>query len=281
MLSHLTRVLEGMAGNEQSRAMELPLLSRQERQQIVAAWNETTVDFPTDRCVSQSFEQQVGLIPDAVALVYEGEQLSYCELNQRANRLAGRLRKLGVGPEIKVGLCVERSLELIVSLLGVMKAGGAYLPIDPAYPEERIRYMLSDSGAQVALVQGRFKERVGEICPNIVELEQIAKGSREESGKNLEIEVSGENLAYLIYTSGSTGQPKGCEVSHRNIARLFKATEPLFKFDEQDVWTLFHSYTFDFSVWEIWGALAYGGRLIVVPQAVTRSAEKFHQLLCE
>ncbi len=227
------------------------------------------------------FEQQVEQTPDAVTVVYEGEQLTYEELNRRANQLAHHLQKLGVGPEVKVGLCVERSLEMIVGLLGVMKAGGVYVPIDPGYPEERIRYMLSDSGAKAVLVQEKFKGLVGEVRAKVVELEQTAEEVEEENGKNIDVEVSGENLAYVIYTSGSSGQPKGCEVNHRNIARLFKATESLFKFNEGDVWTLFHSYTFDFSVWEIWGALAYGGRLIVVPEGVTRALDKFHELLRE
>jgi len=281
LLKSLKRVLEGMAEIEKGRVMELPLISEEERQQVIVAWNETGADFPADQCMSQLFERQVELTPEAVAVVYEEESLTYHQLNRRANRLARCLREMGVGPEVKVGLCVERSLEMIIGLLAVMKAGGAYLPIDPGYPEERISYMLSDSGAKVAFVQDSFKERVSGVCPNVLGLEQTAEQVRDASGENLEIEVSGENLAYLIYTSGSTGQPKGCEVNHRNVARLFKATESLFKFNQADVWTLFHSYTFDFSVWEIWGALAYGGRLIVVPQAVTRSLEQFHRLLRE
>src|SRR6185369_6377279 len=263
------------------RVMELGMMSEEEREEVIVEWNQTAAEYPGERCVHELFEEQVEERGDAVAVVYEGEQVSYEELNRRGNQLAHYLRRLGVGPEEKVGLCVERSVEMMVGLLGVMKAGGAYLPIDPGYPEERIRYMLSDSGAKVVLVQNKFKERVGEICPNIVELEQTAEEVEEENGENLEVELSGENLAYVIYTSGSTGQPKGCEVNHRNVARLFKATESLYKFNERDVWTLFHSYTFDFSVWEIWGALAYGGRLIVMPEGATRSLEGFRQLLCE
>jgi len=270
-----------MVEKEEGLVRELSLMNRQEQQQLVTDWNKSVEDFPTDQCIHELLEQQVEFTPDAVAIVYEDEQLTYKQLNSRANRVAHSLREIGVGVEVKVGLCVERSLDMLIGLLGILKAGGAYLPIDTGYPEERIRYMLNDSGAKAVLVQEKFKALPDDVGPRIVRVEQAEKEVKSASGENPKIRVDQENLAYVIYTSGSTGQPKGCEVSHRNVMRLFSATAPQFNFDRNDVWTLFHSHTFDFSVWEIWGALAYGGRLIVVPQAVTRSMEKFHELLCE
>src|SRR5437868_7459381 len=281
LLRHLERVLEGMVEKEDGLVREVELISKAEREEMLVGWNQTGADYRRDRCVHELIEQQVEFTPDAVAIVYEDEQLTYKQLNSRANRVAHSLREIGVGVEVKVGLCVERSLDMLIGLLGILKAGGAYLPIDTGYPEERIRYMLNDSGAKAVLVQEKFKKLSDDVGPRIVRVEQAEKEVKNANGENPKIRVDQENLAYVIYTSGSTGQPKGCEVSHRNVMRLFSATAPQFNFDRNDVWTLFHSHTFDFSVWEIWGALAYGGRLIVVPQAVTRSMEKFHELLCE
>ena len=146
LLNHLKRVLEGIAENEQSRVIELPMMSEEEREEVIVEWNQTVVEYPKDRCVHELYEQQVEQTPDAVAVVYEAEHLTYHELNRRANQLAHYLREMGVGADVKVGLCVERSVEMIVGLLGVMKAGGAYLPLDASYPQERLAYMIEDSG---------------------------------------------------------------------------------------------------------------------------------------
>jgi non-ribosomal peptide synthetase component F len=203
--------------------------------------------------IHERFEQQAATTPDAVAVSFEGDRVTYRELNARANRLARYLRSRGVGPEICVGIYVERSLEMVVNILGVLKAGGCYLPLDPAYPPERLSFMLEDAGAALLLTAD-------------VDTNDIAHHSAE----NLPHDVAPENLAYVIYTSGSTGHPKGVAVTHANVTRLFDATHTWFGFDERDVWTLFHSCAFDFSVWELLGALLYGGRLVVVPFAVSR-----------
>jgi amino acid adenylation domain-containing protein len=206
--------------------------------------------------------------------------LSYGELNQRANRFAHHLRKFGVGPDVFVGICVERSLDLVVGLLGILKAGGTYVPIDPQYPRERLEFMVADSRAPVIVTQ----EGVGDFTvpgTRVVSLDKDWPEISLESMTNLDSGVRPSNLAYVIYTSGSTGQPKGTLISHRNVVRLFAATEPWFKFDAHDVWTLFHSCAFDFSVWELWGALLYGGRLVVVPFGVSRTPDRFFRLLCD
>src|SRR5262249_37467258 len=191
------------------RVMELPMMSEQERQEVIVEWNQTAAEYPRDRCVHELYEEQVELAPDAVAVVYEGEQLSYHELNRRANQLAHCLWERGVGAEVKVGLCVERSLEMIVSLLGVMKSGGAYLPLDPGYPQERLAYMIKDAECRIILCQRHHLEKLSETETTLLRLDAdwgvIAPHSDERSAA----QFSADNLAYVIYTSGSTGKPKG------------------------------------------------------------------------
>nr|NCS43449.1 amino acid adenylation domain-containing protein [Microcystis aeruginosa BS11-05] len=238
-------------------------------------------DYPADKCIHQLFEEQVERTPNDVAVVFEEQQLTYNELNRRANQLAHYLQSLGVKPDELVGICVERSLEMIVGLLGILKAGGAYVPLDPDYPQERLSFMLEDSQVKVLVTQAKLVESIPEHQAQLIcldtEWEKIAQNipSNPESG------VKPDNLTYIIYTSGSTGKPKGVLVNHANVVRLFAATDSWYHFNSNDVWTLFHSYAFDFSVWEMWGALLYGGRLVVVPYLVTRSPEAFYQLLCQ
>jgi amino acid adenylation domain-containing protein len=217
--------------------------------------------------------------PDAVALVYGEDTLTYDKLNTRANQLAHHLRKRGVGPEVLVGICVERSIEMIVGLLGILKAGGAYVPLDPAYPKERLAFILQDTAVPVLLTQQRLLEALPECGAKVICLDSNWEIIAQEKTDNLVSEATAENLAYVIYTSGSTGKPKGVLVSHGNVMRLMKATEPWYNFDQEDVWTLFHSYAFDFSVWEIWGVLLYGARLVIVPYDVSRSPKDFYNLL--
>ena len=219
--------------------------------------------------------------PDGVALVFENQHLTYRELNARANQLAKYLRALGVGPETVVGLYVERSLELVVGLLGILKAGGAYLPIDPVYPKERIAFLLEDAGVQVLLTQEHRLATLAGSSARTICLDTEWHSIAWETQENLPLNAGPENLAYIIYTSGSTGQPKGCLVTHYNVVRLMQVMQCLQPFGEDDVWTLFHSHAFDFSVWEIWGALFYGGKLVIVPYWTSRSPERFHQLLRE
>ncbi|RQI76149.1 non-ribosomal peptide synthetase, partial [Pseudomonas aeruginosa] len=217
--------------------------------------------------------------PQAVALILDEQRLSYGELNARANRLAHCLIARGVGADVPVGLALERSLDMLVGLLAILKAGGAYLPLDPAAPEERLAHILDDSGVRLLLTQGHLLERLPrQAGVEVLAIDGLVLDGYAESDPLPTL--SADNLAYVIYTSGSTGKPKGTLLTHRNALRLFSATEAWFGFDERDVWTLFHSYAFDFSVWEIFGALLYGGRLVIVPQWVSRSPEDFYRLLC-
>jgi len=222
------------------------------------------------------FEAQAARAPDAVALTCGGESLSYAALNRRANQVAHRLQKCGVGPDVLVGLLAERSVDLVVGVLAILKAGGAYLPIDPAYPPERASFMLQDAGAPVLLTQQGFCGRLPAHEGATLFLEEDASGWPDTNPGS---DAGPGNLIYCIYTSGSTGQPKGTLLEHHAVERLFLATEECFGFAATDVWTLFHSIAFDFSVWELWGALAYGGRLVVVPHMVSRTPEDFLALV--
>ena len=198
--------------------------------------------------IHERFERQAAATPDAIAVSFNGERLIYRELNARANRLAHHLRSLGVGPETCVGILVERSHEMVVSILGVLKAGGCYLPLDPAYPMERLSFMLEDARAALLLTSEASIAAIFERHMRVVRIDRDFEEIAAKSTEDLPSVASPENLAYVIYTSGSTGQPKGVAVSHANVARLFDATHAWFEFDERDVWTLFHSCAFDFSV---------------------------------
>ncbi len=231
-------------------------------------------------CIHDLFEQQVERHPDAVAVVHDGASLTYRELDGRASRLAHHLRSLGVGPDVLVGLCLERGLDMIAGLLGILKAGGAYVPLDPSYPRERLAVMLHDSAAPVLVTQRSLLAHLPPTAAQVVCLDDPLPVREIAAVDAHPSPVAGPgNLAYVIFTSGSTGQPKGVLVTHRNVVRLMQATQPWFRFDERDVWTMFHSVAFDFSVWEIYGALLHGGRLVIVPYLVSRSPEAFHELL--
>jgi amino acid adenylation domain-containing protein len=234
----------------------------------------------TPRCLHYLFEEQVRRTPEAVAVVCNAQRWTYRELNHQANRLALRLRSLGVGREALVGLCMERSLEMVAGVLGILKAGAAYVPLDPDYPAERLTIMLEEAQLQVLVMQPRLRDRLPAHQANVIFLtgsEPASDGSPEEISP---IQVGHpEDLAYVIFTSGSTGRPKGVMVRHRNVMALFEATRFWYQFHSGDVWTLYHSFAFDFSVWELWGALLHGGRLVVVPHTTSRSPQAFYELL--
>ncbi|HSK79449.1 MAG TPA: amino acid adenylation domain-containing protein [Thermoanaerobaculia bacterium] len=263
------------------RYEEASLLLDAERQELLAGGAPWAAGVP--ELLHRRFEAAAARRPDAPAVRGEGETLTYGELDRRANRLARLLVRLGVGPESRVALCVDRSPEMVVGLLAILKAGGAYVPLDPEYPAERLAFLLSDAGCRVLVTGPGARDRLPATEGlSVVDLEAGRAAVEAESGEPLASgpgEPAADNAAYVIYTSGSTGRPKGVVVTHGNAARLLTATEPWFGFGEDDVWTLFHSYAFDFSVWEIWGALAYGGRLVVVPFWVSRSPDAFLALL--
>ncbi|HYU33603.1 MAG TPA: amino acid adenylation domain-containing protein, partial [Thermoanaerobaculia bacterium] len=256
-------LLEAWLEDPGRRLSELPLLTEAQRRDLLALGSPESIHFER-RALPALFEAQVDRTPDAPAV--SGE-LTYRELDARANRLARWLVDAGVVPGDRVALCLDRSPDLVVSLLAVLKTGAAYVPLDPASPRERLASTLEDSGARVVLTEALLSR----------EREAIARRRSDRLGLDLDPELP----AYVIYTSGSTGRPKGVIVPHGAVSRLFAATARWFAFSSGDVWTLFHSSAFDFSVWEIWGALLHGGRLVVVPWEVSRDPEAFLRLLCE
>jgi len=279
MVGHWRTLLESIVNDPAKPLGELPLLTKTEQHQLLMEWNTTDIEYSRDKCIHQVFEAQVVRTPDAVAVVFEEKSLTYMELNRKANQLAHFLQKQGVRPEVSVGIYVERSLEMVVALLGILKAGGAYVPLDLTYPIDRLTFMLADTQAPVLCSQQQFITKLPNYEGRIVCLDTDWEKIAQESEANPDSTATGENLAYVIYTSGSTGKPKGVLINHASAVHLFDATRSLFHFDARDVWSLFHSYAFDFSVWELWGPLLSGGRLVVVPYWVSRSSEAFYALL--
>ena len=255
---------------------ELPLLDERERAEVLAAAGGAPHTHPVF-CLHERFDAAAAANPEAVAVRFEGVSLTYGELAARANRLAHRLRAQGVGPDTLVALFLDPSPEIAVAILGVLKAGGAYVPLDPEYPAERLRFVFDDARAPLVVTQERLLERLPDGAPPAICLDDAALDALPASAP--EPLARPEHLAYVIYTSGSTGKPKGVMVEHRNAARLFTATEEWFGFGPADTWVLVHSYAFDFSVWELWGALAYGGTLVISPLWTTRSPQALAELL--
>ncbi|MDX9678827.1 non-ribosomal peptide synthase/polyketide synthase [Pseudomonas zeae] len=279
LAQHWNALLQAIVAAPTQRIGQLPMLDAGQQQQLLAQWNPERIEQPLGQCIHQAIEAQAERYPDAIAVTYDGQRLTYAELNRRANQWAHVLIARGVGPDVRVGVAVERSLDMIVAILAVLKAGGAYVPLDPGYPDDRLSYMIADSGIELLLTQGHLLAQLpvpsGLAC---LDLNQAPEPGNETNPLCL---TTPDSLAYVIYTSGSTGKPKGALLPHGNVMRLFSATEHWFDFGPQDSWTLFHSYAFDFSVWEIFGALLYGGKLVVVPHDISRSPEDFYTLLCD
>ena len=232
----------------------------------------------TDR-LDRRFEARAAATPLAIALVADDARLTYADLDGQADRLATRLAALGVGRGTRVAIFVERSSAMIVGLLGVLKAGGTYVPLDPSLPADRLRFILADSGASVVLSQATLAGRLDDSPARVLLLDDLDFEPKTALAPARPPADAADDVAYVIYTSGSTGTPKGVEVTHRNVARLLDSTQPRYQFGPRDVWTMFHSFGFDFSVWEIYGALLLGGRLVVVNHETTRSPEAFRRLL--
>ncbi len=257
-------------------AQASPQLTEAEHQQILVEWNDTATDYPADKTIHQLFEEQVKRTPDNIAVVFEGEQLTYTKLNQQANQLAHHLQSLDVGPEMLVGLCVERSIEMVIGLLGILKAGGAYVPLDPSYPAERLAFMLADANVSILLTQSHLRDSLPEIsCPKGVKAQVVCLDTQRARCSdwreikrlptvNLEVPVKADNLAYLMFTSGSTGRPKGTLIIHRSVIRLVKKTNYI-QFDQNQIFLQLAPLSFDASTLEIWGPFLNGGRLVIMP----------------
>ena len=277
-LDHYRVLLEAAAKSPTSRLDALPLLTDAQRDELIAAGSATQC-FAPETCIHAMFEKHAQRAPDAIALRCEGKNLSYSELDASANRLARRLTSLGVKADTLVAVCLDRSPELMIAILAVLKAGGAYVPLDPDSPGARLELILADAQPRVLLTQEKLLSKTSAYTSEIFCLDRDWHTVAALDSTAPQSAVTPESPAYVIYTSGSTGVPKGVVVTHFNVQRLFQATEPWFHFGERDVWTLFHSSAFDFSVWEMWGALCHGGRLVIVPYLVSRNPARFYELL--
>ena len=296
LIDHYITLLEGTIENPQQPAVEISYLTEAERRQLLIQWTQTRADYPRDKTLQQIFQEQVERAPDQAALLGSSgiknmtdmtdmTYISYDQLHETSNQVARLLQEKGIHPDTIVGIMMERSVEMIIGMLGILKAGGAYLPIDPGYPEERIVYMLKDSSAEILLTGTGLPGKLSTVnCQlSIINCQReiacsapgnspLERGASSTSfpkvgggGVCLSLQAAANpaNLAYIIYTSGTTGKPKGCMISHKNVVRLLKNDKHPFDFGAGDVWIMAHSFCFDFSVWEIYGALLYGGRLVI------------------
>jgi amino acid adenylation domain-containing protein len=279
MLRHFETLVASILATPDEQVSRLRMLTESERLSLIARREEAPCPELKRGSLHELFEAQVERAPEAPALICEGRQLTYGELNRRANKLAHYLRSRGIGPDTLAGMFVERSVEMVVGVLGILKAGGAYLPLDPTYPRDRLAFVVADADIKILLTERRLLNSLPDHRAEVFCLDADWDKVDAEPDVNPRLGIARENLAYVIYTSGSTGKPKGVLVSHANVLRLFSSTRRWFDFGPDDVWTLFHSYAFDFSVWELWGALLYGGRLVIVPYVVSRSPESFYELL--
>ncbi|MDT5270380.1 MAG: hypothetical protein QOH49_2566, partial [Acidobacteriota bacterium] len=263
MLGHFRLLLEGIASGADSRISDLPLLSEVEHHQLVQEWNDTRVEYDREAHLHRLIEEQVARTPDAVAVSFEGEELTYRELNSRANRLARFLRARGVERGTRVGICVERSIEMMVGLLGIVKSGGAYVPLDPAYPRERLSYMLEDARVPVLLTQERLADGLPQHDAQVVRLDADRRLVEAFDGGDLEDELTPDDLAYVIYTSGSTGKPKGAMNTHRAICNRLLWMQDAYGLGPEDRVMQKTPFSFDVSVWEFFWPLLTGARLVV------------------
>ncbi|WP_218776814.1 amino acid adenylation domain-containing protein, partial [Nostoc sp. T09] len=263
MLGHFQTLLAAIVAQPEQPICQLPLLTTAEQQQLWQ-WNQTQTNYPKQASIQQVFETQVAATPDAVAVVFGQQQLTYQQLNQRANQLAHHLQSLGAGPEVMVGLAAERSLEMVIGLLAILKAGGVYVPLDPKYPQERLSWMLEDAQVQVLLTQQHLVDRLPLYAAKVVYLDTDTEVLAQYSVANPQSQTTAENLAYIIYTSGSTGKPKGVSVTHRGVVRLVKDTNYV-SITAADVFLQLAPICFDASTFEIWGCLLNGARLVVMP----------------
>ena len=267
LLEHLRVLLTSIVDDPEQKLAELNPLTEAERRQILS-WNDTRTDYPRDKCIHELFEEQVEKSPEAVALVFNDQIVTYDELNRRANQLAHYLSAQGVGPEVPVGIMMNRSVELIVGLLGILKAGGAYVPLDPDYPMERLAFMLEDVQMPLLITEEQWLDVLPSTLAVVISLDADWPEIANESEENLGIDVSANNQAYVIYTSGSTGKPKGVSAVHRAVVRLVKETNYA-NFDASEIFLQFAPVSFDASTLEMWGSLLNGSRLVVMPSGPT------------
>ena len=267
LAGHFQTLLEAIVKKPEISVAEVTLLTPSERYQLLVEWNATTADFPKDKCVHQLFEAQVARTPDAIALVFKDQKLTYQALNAKANQLANYLQNAGVKPEALIAICLERSLDMVIGLLAILKAGGAYVPLETFYPLERLAFMLEDTKTQVLLTHSARVQQLPSFSGLLVCMDTLWSDLAHESTDNLPCYATPNNLAYVIYTSGSTGTPKGVEISHYNIARLLFNNHYV-HFDNQQTFLFTAPIAFDASTFELWGGLLHGASCVIYPDRV-------------
>ncbi|NEP13418.1 MAG: amino acid adenylation domain-containing protein [Symploca sp. SIO2C1] len=263
MLSHYQNLLTAVIATPEQPISLLPLMSETEQQQLLVAWNNTKTVYPTDKCIHELFEAQVDKTPDAIALVFQEQQLSYSQLNSKANQLAHHLQKLGVKPEMLVGICLERSVEMVIGLLAILKAGGAYVPLDPNYPQSRLDYLIEDAQLSILLTKEKWHNHL-QTAAQVICLDTNTPVITTVTSDNPSVSITAEHQAYMMYTSGSTGQPKGVNIRHRGVVRLVQNTNYV-SLSAQDIFLQLAPISFDAATFEIWGSLLNGGVLVVMP----------------
>ncbi len=288
MATHFAQLLRSILANPDCAVSDVPMLTDNERQQLLVDWNQTHADYPSDCCMHHMFEQQVARTPDAVAVVCAQQQITYRDLNARANQLAHHLRRLGVGPDMLVGLCLERSPDMMVGVLGILKAGGAYVPLDPSYPAQRLAFMLADTQASVLLTQQAIDhtrwiidDKPGSTPGNvsIVYIDQDWPAIAQEAATNPDVTMGADNLAYVIYTSGSTGQPKGVQIVHRAVVNLMVSMWHQPGINASDALLAITTISFDMAGVDLFLPLSVGARMIMVSQTVASDGVRLRQIL--
>lgn len=284
-VGHYKNLLRQLASAPGEAYSKHSLLDAAEYKQLVYDWNAAVKNYPNDKTIHNLFEEQAERTPDNIALVYDGRELIYRELNERSNQLARRIRKVyqqktgnNLPADALIAMHIDRSLEMVIGILAILKAGGAYVPMDTAYPQDRIDYLIADSNAEIVLSLANKSPNALRPQEKVIYIDLDNELYREEENANLPGHSNSTHLAYVIYTSGTTGKPKGVLQTHENVMRLFTCTDHQFNFNAGDVWTLFHSYVFDFTIWELWGSLLYGGKLLVISQAQTKDMVSFYRL---
>jgi amino acid adenylation domain-containing protein len=281
MVGHFETLLEGIVANPNESIAALPILTEAERQQLLVEWNQTQTDYPHDKCIHQLFEEQVKCTPDAIAVVFKDQHLTYQELNNRANQLAHYLQSLGVGPEVIVGICVERSFEMVVGLLGILKAGGSYVPLDPAYPQERLAYMIDNSQLPLLLTEQTLCDQFSEQPVQIVCIDRDWEAIAQHPNDNADSSVAAKNLAYTIYTSGSTGKPKGVQICHRSAVNFLNSMRHEPGLNADDCLLAVTTISFDIAVLELYLPLMIGARVVLATREVAADATQLAALLSQ
>jgi amino acid adenylation domain-containing protein len=279
LVGHFQVLLESFANDPNQSIDSAPMLTARERHQLLVSWNQTQVDYPQDQGLHHLIEAQVERSPDAIAVVFEQQVLSYRQLNQRANQLAHYLRQLGVGPDRLVGICVERSLDMLIAMLAVLKAGGAYVPIDPAYPSERIQYVLEHAQAEVLLTQTQWLSHLQQIGSKLVVLDRDATHWADQSSANLAHLTAPHHLAYVIYTSGSTGKPKGVQLEHQGVVNFLKAMVQAPGVGPADVVLAVTTLSFDIAVLELFAPLIVGAQVVIASRETAADGYRLLQAL--